>query len=149
MGEVEAEDNMAEKQTHISLKFWHPTWKAAVFSDTLDLSPRFIHTVGERRITPTGALLEGTYSKSYWCYDYKAGYNCDPADAINRLLAIISPRADFVRSAIESGGRAEVLVWIISPADFGESFPSDVLLGLGRLGIGLSFDLYFGDPDKP
>lgn len=140
---------MAKKQTRISLRFWHPTWKATVFSDTLNLNPRFIHSVGDRRRTPTGTLLEGTYTKSYWCYDYEAGNNCDPADAINELLAIVNPHADFVRSVMESGGRAEILVWIISSADFGEEFPSDVLLSLGRLGIGLSFDIYFGDPAKP
>lgn len=140
---------MVEKQTRISLKFWHPTWKAAVFSDTLNLNPRFIHTVGDRRTTPTGTLLEGTYAKSYWCYDYEAGNNCDPTDAINGLLVTINPHADFVRSVIESGGRAEILVWIVSSADFGEVFPSDVLLSLGKLGIGLSFDIYFGDPAKP
>ncbi|MBE7539311.1 MAG: hypothetical protein LC114_13170 [Bryobacterales bacterium] len=79
----------------------------------------------------------------------EAGNNCDPTDAINGLLATINPHADFVRSVIESGGRAEILVWTISSADFGEVFPSDVLLSLGKLGIGLSFDIYFDDPTKP
>ena len=149
LGDVEAEAKMTEKKTRISLRFWHPTWKAAVFSDTLNLRPRFIHSVGEPRATPVGKRLEGTYAKTYWCYDHEAGNDCDPADAIKGLLTTISPHVDFVRSAIESGGEAEILVCIISPADFGESFPSEVLLDLGRLGIGLSFDLYFGDPEKP
>jgi hypothetical protein len=93
--------------------------------------------------------LEGLYSRTYWCYYFKAGNDSDLVGAINQLLKKIDPYRSFLQSVKKSGGNAEIAVCIISSSDFGESFDSEVLLSLGKLGIGLSFDIYFGEPDKP
>jgi hypothetical protein len=142
------EDNMAEKRTRISLRFWHPSWKATVFSETLGLTPRFAWTVGTPRATPTGIALDGLYTESYWCHQCETDIDNDPDTLITRLVEEISSQANFLRSVSETGGKAEILVWIISPNDFGESFSNETLLRLGTLGINLSFDIYFGDPEE-
>jgi hypothetical protein len=141
---------MNKRQVTIWLRISHPSWRADVFTKKLKLLPWSSCSAGEQRVTPTGVKLKGKYPNTCWYYCFVEDRHIDDTSiVVDQLLDKLHDKTAFLKKILKSKGRLEVIVSIVSPVDFAETFPKEVIFKMGKLGIELSFDVYLGDPDKP
>lgn len=137
---------MSAYEFSLSLRIRHPTADPASFTRELSLRPQHVWKAGDPRCTPAGEALEGTYRESYWTavLTDPAALSSDMHSVESQLVqALVSLRRaqDFLSHLKAEGGAAEVAVEIFGRERFKLELPSDLLASLGRLGLGVSFDV--------
>ena len=136
----------------ISLRIWHPSIDPSVISGQLGLKPSVTHRAGERRATPKGRPLDGTYAESYWHSDpFNYGeYSSSDSIAEDVLLDVckhLEPRKQFLLLLREQGARLHVQVSSFGVRNYAFEFSPELLFAFAALGLSLVHDVY-GCPQK-
>jgi hypothetical protein len=105
----------------MKLRIWHPAMDPAEITAALGLQPGRTMRAGERRMTPTGQLLDGLYAESYWSAD---------------------PHRAFLARVRDEGGRIHLQVSSYSPRNYTLELPPELLLRCGGLGLSFVHDVY-------
>jgi len=79
----------------VSLSITHPTIDPGDISRALSLSPSRQSKVGQRRVTPTGTLLDGTYQFSSWGHAFDASSVTDLSEFLPSLVDRLKPHAAY------------------------------------------------------
>ena len=127
----------------MSFRIMHPTLEPAVISAALEMQPSLTWKAGERRRTPKGDLLQGTYKTNYWCAPSER-YEGDasPTDALLAWLPRLQARKEFLKTAHDSGGTIDFYItWGVGDIP-GDTFSADLLFQLGSLGIAVSIEVF-------
>ena len=121
----------------------HPTLDPAEIAAALGLEAEFSHRVGDRRKTPKGTSLPGTYRDTRWrhCRDYETP-NQWFAEKVAELVDCLEPYKSFLRSLRSSGGSACVIVQFLGDGYFGNEIPCDLLTRLGDLALDFGIECY-------
>lgn len=134
--------NMDTLSFRISLRIRHPTYDMEVVTAELGLQPQIVWKAGDRRVTPTGEVLEGIYRHSYWVYRLDISKEQQVDEVVRTHLTTLEDHAVFFRKLIDDGGSAEYLVGCFLHANSGVCFDAEILERMGMLGIDLALDLY-------
>lgn len=130
----------------MSLRIWHPSILSGEMTKAIGLSPSLCNDVGAGRRTPTGQVLDGVYTETYWLY--KFGFPTEPEieDCITKALSMLSPKRDFLNRICSTGGRCELFIGMFLERNTGIELDRDLIRQVAEVGLALSFDVFV--PDK-
>jgi len=99
---------------YLDLFIVHPSIDPCEITAVLGLEPSNVHRVGDRRATPTGSLLQGTYPDTRWRHSvrHEIRGRCF-AGKVDELLDRLLPHRDFLRQLRSTGGRATLIMYFI------------------------------------
>ena len=134
----------------ISLRLKHPSANLAeiyqVLSQMPEVIPGRLCNIGEERTTPHGEKLDGHYTES-WCgfgfTDEKQSSDDQTlSDAINTIMAKLSPHKDLFAGNSKTGGTADFFIGLFVDANCGVVLDVELLKKLADLQIEVGFDIY-------
>jgi len=121
----------------VSLRVFHDTLSPDEITAQLARAPNYTGVKGAARGAargPTGA----TWSENYWC----SGFD-DGATVEDRLVAVgtfLTTREHEMVHLLQSGGRADIYVFLAPTETLGVEIQASLLHVLGRLGVGLGVE---------
>lgn len=123
----------------VSLQVKHPDADPRKIIAGIGLPPSRSWAVGERRATPKGTPLPGTYRESYCIFPLGGKDDGELADFLRIVLGQLEHAAAFISELRRTGGRLNFFVsW--SLGDRGEVFDIELLANMARLGIDLGIE---------
>ncbi|HTB84586.1 MAG TPA: DUF4279 domain-containing protein [Candidatus Sulfotelmatobacter sp.] len=127
----------------ISLRVRHPTLDPQIITDTLGMQPRITNRVGEPRTTLTGAVLDGIYTRTYWCADFTPPDDSEVGEFLGRIVTQLGRYRLFFKQIRDAGGSVEFFIGLFADGvNIGTTLSHDVLASVGDMGIDLTFDIY-------
>src|SRR5262245_2619920 len=109
------------KRFDVDLFIIHPTLDPSRIEAALRLTAEIVHRVGDKRRTPNGTLLEGTYRDTRWRHKRKfetAGQHF--AHRIVELLADLEAYKLFFHELRSTGGSACVILHLLGDGYLGD-----------------------------
>ena len=140
---------MKEKEYSISLRVWHPTMLGDDIVSRIKKPATVVHNVGQPMLTPKGNPI-GRISEESFCsirlLDHGKG---SFVDGIELLLPELQTMADTLVEVVETGGVAELYVWVFPEEDnnLGFVLSRNVLDSFDRLRLQLSVEILLLEPD--
>ncbi|WP_446011702.1 hypothetical protein [Candidatus Electrothrix sp.] len=127
---------------NISLRFWHPTEDLTFLSSMLGLPCHRRWLSGDRRQTPKGLLLKGTYKDSYWAsrIEFLAGKGFEEKFLL-AINCLVKAENDILK-LVQSGGKAEVYLQLPGDINHGMTIDKNSIFILGGMGVDLSFEVF-------
>ena len=115
---------------------------ASLITKGIGVSPDISWTVGERRISQKGELLEGTNQDTYWscALDEIAGQ--DLYDSLLDNLTYLHDLKPFFKDFNGSGGYTEYFVGIFVDENVGVTIDQRLVRLMSSLKIALALDIY-------
>jgi hypothetical protein len=137
---------MSAYEFTVSLRIRHPSMDPQEITRTLNLEPQHVWKAGGRRCSPTGESLEGTYRESYWMALLTDGPQASSETAsvesvLMKALVQLRRTQDFFSQVKADGGAAEFSVSIFGRESFALELSSELISGLGRLGLAIAMDV--------
>jgi len=128
----------------ISLRVRHPSMDPAEITYALRLEPSRSWKAQERRATPSGKSLEGTWPHTYWTATVMEGEW--PGKKLQAGILELLDRLELSKSFFEKihseGGTAEFFIGWFFDGNSGDDFDCGVLTRMADLKINLSLDVY-------
>jgi hypothetical protein len=133
---------MADARFKISLRLRHPSMDPRDITKAIGMDARIQWKAGDRRVTPTGTLLEGNREDSYWCLSFPDDPLRSLADALETHVASLRDCTQFLDEFHASGGSAEFFIGWFVDRNSGDVLDWSLLHELAELHVSLSFDVY-------
>ena len=134
---------MVEQAFTISFRVRHPVYPHHVIVQSLDMAPKFAHTVGAPRMTPRGEPLDGVYKETYCSFSLIDRQNGWFTDGVNQALPSLASHREFLRSISDTGGCAELYVGVFVDGDTtGFTMDIEMMAALADLRVQLSAEFY-------
>jgi hypothetical protein len=131
------------------LRIIHPSKAAREIVDGMPIPASIVHSVGEPCKTPKGALLKGTYSRTYVTFDLNAkAYTSIPV-FLEDMLAKPFASAAIIKDIVEFGGQARLYISIFCAENSGFSLEASLLAKLAKKHMTLDLDIYPERKFKP
>lgn len=132
------------KKYTLSLRVWHPRLSVDDIASRVGMSAAYAQNLGSVRQTPKGTILGGVYQQSYCSFELIKKTEGDFPDGIrgaSNFLRSIASSIDFIT---ESGGRAEIYIWIHpeKECNLGFELGSDISKLLSELNLNLSVEIF-------
>lgn len=128
-----------------SLRLRHPSMAPEDISAALGMEARFQWKAGDRRITPKGRSLDGTFESTYWCSPAFEAQGLDLADALSSHLRALESHQEFLVDFASTGGSIEYFVaWFSDGLNTGLTLNWELLKRLSALKVDLGLDVYGG-----
>ena len=113
----------------------------------LGLKPHTTFVAGDRRKTPKGQLLDGTYRESYWSADpfCRGEYlSTDELaeDALADVLQSLAAHKSFLQRLRSEGARLHLQVSSFSGRNYAFELPPEFLAKCADLGLSFVHDVY-------
>ena len=131
------------KRFDIDLFIIHPTLDPSRIEEALGLTAEVVHRVGDRRKTPNGRLLEGTYRDTRWRHKRRfetAGQHF--AQRIIELLGDIEAHRGFFHELRTAGGSACVILQLLGDGYLGDTLSQEALKRLADLQLDFGIECY-------
>src|SRR3954470_19002354 len=116
----------------ISLRIWHPSIEPSDITNNIGINPTRSFKAGQRRATPKGTLLDGTYRESYWSAyifhdgEYSSADNL-AEDIMYEAIKRLEPHKAFIHRLRSDGGRAHLQVSSFSCRNYAFEFSPEML----------------------
>lgn len=133
----------------VELFIIHPSVEPTRIEDALGLKAKVVHRAGDRRRTPKGRLLQGTYADTRWRHSrHFEVSNQRFVDRIVELIDDLEPHKAFFRELRSTGGSACVVVQFLGDGYFGDKLPRDALKRLIDLELDFGVECYVEPQSK-
>jgi hypothetical protein len=131
----------------VSLRLWHPSRDLSGATKALGFKPARVAKSGEKRQTPKGVSLPGTWRESYWLAKLTPSKGIRSKETelerfLSKVLKRLMPRRAYISRIRASGGRAELFVGLFGGRNFGIELDPELLAQASRVGVALSLDVY-------
>ena len=133
----------------VTLAMTHPSIDPGAISRALTLEPSRQSKVGQRRATPTGSPLEGTYQFSSWGHQFDVRGASDLAESIARILDQLDPHKPYLLKMVQDGGSVELFCGVFADGNWDECFHHTLLRRLSDMAIDLRLDVYPNYDEDP
>ena len=137
---------MSEYEFTASLRMRHPRIDPATITQTLGIKPQHTWQSGTPRVGPEGESLEGLYRESYWMGRLmetpQLSGQVSVEGVLRDTLANLRRSQAFLERIQDEGGVTELHVSLFARANFGLELPASTLALLGRLGVGVAFEIH-------
>jgi hypothetical protein len=128
----------------LSLRIEHPSADLTIVGDSLGMRPIRIWKAGEKRTTPDGKPLAGTYKDSYCTIRFEPIVTNSLPDQIRETVNIIRTHRDLFEQLAASGGAFNLFIGWFSEGNSGEHLDWKLLKDLADLRVSLDLDIYGG-----
>ena len=129
----------------VSLRIFHGTISPTEISATLQREPSHMGIKGSPRGHIRGAPSPATWSEHYWSSDFVEGDA--PEDRIATVVQFLVAKEKDLTPLLQSGGRADIYVFLAPLAALGIELEPALLATLGRLDVKLGLE--FIPPPSP
>ena len=126
----------------VSLGITHPTLDPKDISRALSLSPSQQRKLGQRRVTPKGTLLEGTYQFSSWSHAFDTSGVTELTEFLFSISERLKPHASYFSDLVREGGSVELFCGIFADDNWDENFHHTLLRRLADMAMNLRLDVY-------
>jgi hypothetical protein len=133
---------MSKILINVSLRVWHPTMRGSTIAEKLDFAPKFVHNVGERRVTPAGNMLEGNHENSYVAMPLVRKVEVELDEELVRWCSILEKHVAFLHELKDTGGKLEFYVSAFLSGLGGFELDNLTLQRIQTLGLGVAIELY-------
>ena len=137
---------MSEYEFTASLRMRHPRIDPATITQTLGIKPQHTWQSGTPRVGPAGESLDGLYRESYWMARLmetpQLSGQVSVEEVLRETLANLRRSQAFLEQIQAEGGVTELHVSLFARANFGLELPASTLALLGRLGVGVAFEIH-------
>lgn len=148
-------DTSSDDDSHyhfrVSLRIRHPCADPKHITDVFGMEPHRAWKAGERRQTPVGRPIQGTYPATYWYAVVLTGRHRYPNEALNASIRQVLDQfvmyRGFFHTLRSEGGSAELFIGWFFERQSGGVLTYETLAKAGDLKIDLSFDIY--PPTQP
>ena len=100
----------------VSLRVKHPSRELSYLSSLLQLEPKRILKFGDKRETPKGAMLEGTYPESYWysviTNEKEESESISLESTLEQWTDKLEPHKNEFQKIRTEGGTIEYFIWL-------------------------------------
>lgn len=127
----------------VALLIIHPTIDPDEITNVLGLEPKVQHRVGDRRATPKGAPLPGSYGRTDWRHSriYRArGQHF--SNQVETFAKQLLPHKSFLRRVTSTGGTAEIIVSFLGDGYHGDTIPVAALRDFAEIGLSLGLEVH-------
>jgi hypothetical protein len=135
------DENTLYYRYSLALQVRHPSLTVDAWTKALRARPVRAWAAGERRSTPRGRPLEGTYRTSYGCWALSKGRG----DGLIRRLAAVTNRLSRHRALLRrwaaTGGSASYYLLLSGRRTIPLELPPELLLAMGTAGIHLGIEV--------
>ena len=136
---------MSQYEFTASLRIRHPHIDPAAITQALGIKPQHTWRSGMPRIGAGGESLEGLYRESYWMGRLMEAPQLSEQVAVEHVLrdtlANLRRSQAFLERLQSEGGVTEIHISLFARANFGLELPAATLALLGRLGVGVTFEI--------
>lgn len=125
----------------------HPTMSAADIEDAFRLPTRFSQSVGDKKKTKTGKILEGNYrltNVSFCLHDSPLNFDDVTVDAFLKTQ-LERYDTDYIVRLVESGGSCNFLLGVFSSENVMFELSLEVICMLSAAKISVKYDFYGGE----
>ena len=130
----------------LDLRIWHPDLDPEEISKTLNFQPDTFWKNGDAKKTPTGSLLQGMHSETYWASNpFSNGWRYSTEalieEAINELITYLDKYIEFLQEISQEG---IIRLWISShsKSNFSIEIPPRMSAKFSELGLTFIHDAY-------
>lgn len=132
----------------LSLRLFHKSLDLSGVCNALEMQPRIIWKVGDRRVTPAGIPLEGIRDESYCSIDLLPESRRPLESQVDEVMALLERHDATLKDFHREGGEVLVCIGWFFDADSGVTLGPSTIERLSRLHIGLDMHVYVpGIPD--
>jgi len=125
----------------ISLRVKHPSADLCYLGALLEIKPEREWKVGNKRETPKGTSLEGTYSESYWYSVITNEKEKSETISMENSLTVWTEKLESYKEEfskiITEGGSIEYFIWLDCEKNLGFELTPVLLRKISNLGISL------------
>jgi hypothetical protein len=129
----------------VSLRVFHGASSPAEISAKFQREPSHVGIKGTPRGSNRRAPSTATWPEHYWCSDFGEGDT--PEERITTVIRFLLAKEKELTSLLQSGGRADIYVFLAPLAALGIELEPALLAILGRLGVKLGLE--FIPPPSP
>lgn len=138
---------MSVLTVNVSLRFFHPSASADVIQKQIGLEPRFSRSAGDPRPAREGEEKQ-FYECTYVSMPLVRKVNVELDEEIARWCDFLLPKAEFIGSILDTGGRAELYISVFIEGLGGFELDREVLSKVQGLGLGLAVEIYPPDCEE-
>ena len=131
-----------EPRYRVLLSIKHPTLSPEMISTTLGIVPSHSWRSEDKRSTPKGTELGGSYEYTLWTAAKSFSGNRNFFRRIIEFIEIIENNREFIESVRETGGRISLIVQIAGDVNIGDEIGCKDLERLVRLGISFGIEVF-------
>jgi len=137
------QETMYHFRYKMTLRVWHPSLTAAEIENSLGQKAQVTQTAGDKRISPAGHPLDGTYKETYCSF---GGHALDTESesiesAINRIIHDLESKTGF-QKIMDSDGKVELFLGLFANRNIAMTLPPALLLKAGQAGVHIALDIY-------
>ena len=118
----------------------HPVCDLSNFLAPLGVVPTHCWKAGDKRRTPKGAQLDGTYDLSYYCCDLPLPDGSDLGKWLQQAVDFLRPVAKQLVSFVDDGGSLSFHIGLEKGAFEGTTLEPKLLAELGEFRVSLGID---------
>lgn len=136
--------NQSNFDYKISFRIVHPTIDPNEITKKIGILPSMVQLAGEKRFSPSGRELPGTYKFSSWNH-HIATVKAGGVTAVSKIREFnnkLSEQQHFFQEICDSGGRIEYFIGWFSGLNSGEVFDWEILRDCANLRISIVLDVY-------
>jgi hypothetical protein len=140
---LEADTGDDSRRFDVELFVTHPRLSADDISRTLDLEGHFAHSVGQPRITPNGALLQGEHKETRWRHTTRHVVQDQWfADHVVSFIESLKARREALKGLRATGGDAQLIIQFLGDGYFGDVITRDILSTLVDLELDIGIECF-------
>jgi hypothetical protein len=122
----------------VSLQIWHPEQTPDQISKAMGVQATFAGLKGTTRGPAKSS--SATWKENYWCDDSNDGDTVE--ERIESIARYLVPKERQLAELLETGGRAEIYVFLAPSSSLAFSLDGKMLESLGRLGVQLGVEVH-------
>lgn len=126
----------------ISLRVTSTSMSSDEIASGLPWVPQRKWSIGEARMSPSGAPSGGTRDHTYATFCLTEKRREWLSSVLAECIAMVDPYRSFLEKIRASGGRTELFVGWFLERGGGDVLPHRLLLQMAELGLDLSLDIY-------
>jgi Domain of unknown function (DUF4279) len=134
----------------VELFIVHPTMDPIEISTALGLEGSIVHRVGDRKTTPDGLPLVGSYPDTRWRHSVRYEVRDQFfAPKVKDLVDRLAPHREFIRGIRTTGGKAVLIVQFLGDAYFGDEIAADTLAKMADLQLDCGVECFATPQGRP
>lgn len=133
----------------VSLNITHPSVDPDTISRELSLEATRQKKAGERRTTPSGSSLAGTYPFSSWGHEFGTERASELTDCLVAVLDRLEPHRSYFQDLVRDGGSIELFCGVFAEGNWDEILPHTLLRRLSEMAFDLRLDVYPNHDETP
>jgi len=120
----------------------HPTLAAEEITSILGLAPIMANSIGTRRETPAGTVLNGRHQLTTCGHSVRFDGDRRFFSPVIKLIESLEPHSAFLSNIVDTGGSVELIIELSGNKNIGDTLQNSQLARLAKLGVALGIEVF-------